>query len=87
MKKSWTILTAQRLLQQEKETELWIIAEKYRNVCGIRKGAALIQNSVLTFWIFAMIMMLIRLYAVWEKITCLRGARYDDFENVNMHCL
>ena len=36
---------------------------------------------------FAMIMTLIRLYAVWEKITCLRGARYDDFENVNMHCL
>ena len=32
-------------------------------------------------------MTLIRLYAVWEKITCLRGARYDDFENVNMHCL
>lgn len=63
----------------EKEGILWIIAEKYRNVCGIRKGAALIQNSVLTFRIFAMIMTLIRLYAVWEKIICLLKANYDNF--------
>ncbi len=32
---------------------------------------SLIQNSVLTFWIFAIITTPIRSYVAWEKITCL----------------
>ena len=39
----------------------------------------MIQNSVRISWTFAIIMTLIRSYAVWEKITYLHKANYDDF--------